>query len=246
MPASDFASWVRENPVSPSMYWKEAAESQFEKFRAMGEAIGEPLTVVGHHTSKSIKLPVVAFRVRNGWFVLRDNFYGLNLCCLWDFPPDLALADVYVEKDWAWYKEQIEKKQGYCFKGWTEEEINDPRILRALVTGDDGSTYWSKLKDGDEKDRWLKRWSDTAWYSRDWSSGKLLTGGSLNEDGTFGPGTVFYGASHAFAEGISGIVSHDAQGPYEPGKSRFILDTGGYDRTLALMQRIMEAEQLPE
>jgi hypothetical protein len=245
MPAFDFGEWVRDNPVSPNMIWKDAAEKQFRRFREMGEAIGEMLYVVGHHTSKSIKLPVVAFRATNGWFVLRDNFYGLNLCCLWDFPPDLGLGELYEEKDWDWYVGEVERKKGYTFKGWTSAEIEDPRILRVEVTRDNGTVYWKEVK-GEEKDRWAEKWRSTRWYERDWSGGRLFAGAQRNQDGSFGPDTLFYKAPHAFAEGISEIVPYDARDPYEPGMSRFILDTGTYERTLSVMTRIKDAEPMPE
>jgi len=241
MTATDFDTWVASNPVSDQMYWKKPAEGQFEKFQVLAEAIGEPMQVISHHTSKSIKLPVVAFRVHNGWFILRDNFYGVNLCCLWDFAPTIPLSSLYATKDFAWYQEEMEKLRGYSYRGWTDDELADPRILRVRVHPlgvTEGVGYW-KVVTGDRKDRWAKRAEDTEWYSRDWSSGKLVPDGPRNDDGTFGPDTVFYVTGHAYAEGISNVVDSDALKPYEPGKTKFTLDIKDYDDALEKMKVIM-------
>ena len=239
--AQFFDDWVTSSPIKAQMFWKRDAERQFEKFRELAAAFDEPLTVVGTHTSKSIQLPVVAFRTRNGWFVLRDNFHGLNLCCMWDFAPSLPLAALYTERDFAWYQGILARKRGYSYKGWTDEEMADPRILRVRVTHDNGNSYWSKVRP-EEKDRWAARQSSTEWFGQDWSSGKVLAIGPRDESGCFTEATKFYVAEHSFAEGISSVVPADALAPWEPGSSQFILSLGGYDETLSKMKIIAAAE----
>ena len=244
-PAKMFDDWVRENPVGDEMRWADAAKRQFKKFEELGFNIGEPLSVVSTHTSKSISLPVVTFRTVGGWFLLRDNFYGVNVCALWDFPPDLDLGDLYKRLYFDDYCELVQKKREsrMSYAQWTDEEMDDPRILRVQATRSNGSAYWVSVRP-EEKDRWLDRWKSTEWYGRDWSSGELIPDGPLKSDGTFGPDTVFYTAPHPLAVGISKVVGPEALAPYKPGRSQFTLDCRDYADALERMKKIMAAAPL--
>lgn len=227
-------AWQEQNPVRDEMLWKGAAIKQIERFREMGREMNASVEVVGHHTSKSIRLPVALITGTHGRFLLRDNFHDLNLCVLWDFPPDLRYGDLYVAKTWEWYLNEIERKRGYCYKGWTEEEMADPRILRVQVTYDNGNTLWREVK-GDEKDRWTARMTSTAWFERDWSSGRLFV------EGEMGPGCTLYRADRAFCQGISDVVPYDALQPWEPGKTQFTLALPDYDRAVEVMRAVNAA-----
>jgi len=77
------SDWLDDNPVKPEMYWKGAAEHQFAYLRLIHRRLrlkdpGTTATVVSHHTSKSIKLPVVEFDMPEYKLKLtcRDNFYN--------------------------------------------------------------------------------------------------------------------------------------------------------------------------
>lgn len=238
MSSTELNEWAARNEPGDQMIWKGAALHQIAAFRGLADRMGGSCRVVETHTSKSIKLPVVEITGTHGRFLLRDNFHGWNLCCLWDFPPDLPYDEVYGARDWDWYLHQIERKRGYSFGGWTDEEMDDPRILRVQVTRENGTTYWKEVK-GDEKDRWANRFVSTEWYTRDWSSGRILV------DGPMGPGCKMYVTGHCFAEGISRVVDPDALKPYEKGKQSFALECRDANAALALMQMINAAPRLP-
>jgi len=240
--ADPLDAWMHFNKPGDTMYWKEAAMQQFEAFKRLADQLGvtESCSVAGDHTSKSIRLPVVEIPGAHGRFLLRDNFHGMNLCFQWEFAPDIDLSQCYGSMTWDDYLAVMKKKResGMCYGHWTDEEMDDPRILRVQVTRDNGSTYWSKVSP-EEKDRWLNRMTSTEWYTRDWSSGKIIV------VGTMGPGCKMYVAGHAFAEGISRIVSGDALKCWEPGMKEGIFALGDANGALAVMQMINKAEAAP-
>ena len=178
-------------------------DKQFQQASKIAASVNGSLSVVTTHTSKGITLPVVKVLTEHLSVVVRDNFYGLNLWIRSDREISLPLDEVYATKDYDWYRDQIAKKDGYTFAGWTGDEVDDPRILRVLIcTG--SHSYW-KTVSPEEKDRWLARHYDTSWYERDWASGKLLTGkpaGFYNPNFHFSVATFFYLAPRCFLEGI--------------------------------------------
>ena len=232
-------TWIENNPVKDEMRWKAGAQHQSEKFAQLADELDSEPTVVSTHTSKSIELPVVSIEGKHGRFLLRDNFHDVNLCVQWEFPPDLALSDLYAELSWDWYLEQIERCEGYSWKGWTQEELDDPRITRVQVTHPNGNTYWSDRKP-EEKERWLKRMEDPEWYYRDWSRGKLIVEGGLSN---MRSGCKMYMAHHPFLQGMTGHMRIEAgdHKPFEPGRSSFTLVTGTLDDALGLMLLINQA-----
>ena len=239
--AQRFENWLSENPVRPEMLWKGSAQAQFEKFQAFAERMtpGEPLTVISTHTSKSIPLPVVSLRLNHGFIVLRDNFYDINMSFLWDFAPDLDLEDVYPSQDWDWYLEKISRCEGYTWRGWSEEEIADPRILRVQVrpSRGEGNLYWKEVK-GDVKDRWVQRFESTAWFTRDWASGtKLLVKGEM------GPGCKFFYAENAFAQGMENLP-YGACDIWEPGVDKGIFALPNLEAAERVARALMSAEPL--
>ncbi|MDB4278915.1 hypothetical protein N9917_04875 [Deltaproteobacteria bacterium] len=233
----ELTDWIANHQPRPEMYWKGAALRQFQGFTLLAEQLGCKAQVVGEHTSKSIKLPVMEITGTHGRFLLRDNFYGTNVCFQWEFSPDIPLSDLYKPMTWDDYLALILKKResGMGYGYWTDEEMADPRILRVEVKRDNGNSYWSKVSP-EAKDRWMARMTSTEWFSRDWSSGKLIVVGDM------GPGCTMYAAPHSFAEGISRIVHGDALEPWEPGKTEGIFDMGDANAALGLMKLINSAQ----
>ena len=188
-----------------------AALQQIGLIQQLAARLGATFTVAHFHTSKSIKLPVPTIKLGGLTLMLRDNFHDLNLYVKSDRVLTFPLNFFYQQpNDYAWYLGQIERKREYCFRDWTDDEVNDPRILRVLRKNGNG---WSEIR-GDEKDRWAARASSTAWYSQDWSSGELLTEGPT----PFTNETVFYRAGRAYAEGIPAHAK-----PYSQPCCEFIL-----------------------
>lgn len=208
MTLSDF---LIVHPISDDMCWKEAALGQLKNFETLASSFNVKPIVISTHRSKSIDLPVVMLELNNGTVVLRDNFHDINVAIAWrdDFTPRLLASDLFPAHDWDWYLSEIERKRGYCYRGWTDEEMADPRILRVQVTNVNGHAYMSEVR-GEAKDRWIRRLVDPSWYEHDWSSGYLIA------DGPLGPGCTFRVMSRCFLQGMDALPA-DMTAPWQPG-----------------------------
>ena len=214
-----------------------AVEGQANRMRDLAEALGaDTVFARDHHTSKSINLPVATLEwtrwgsERKLKMMIRDNFHDVNLLVMSNSVIDLPLDTFYEQHDFAWYQEQIARKQNYCFKDWTTEELEDPRILRVMRKNGNG---WSTV-DSDEKDRWTARTSSTKWYGNDWSSGELIPVGPT----PFTEDTVFYCADRAYAEGIPEHAK-----PYTGPCSKFILSLDAWSDLIRVSQAIVDHVQ---
>ena len=177
-----------------------AADEQYSRCRALVAPLGvDAVTIVGSHTSKSIVLPVMQFVIGDLTVTVRDNFHDVNFLVRCEKDLDIPFHFLYDSHGYQWYRDIIVKKRGYCYRGWSDAEMDDPRILRVKIRRSEREDdwYWSEVS-GAAKDRWTKRDFDTAWYERDWSAGRLLTTGPV----PFTQDTVFYVVPKAFAEGI--------------------------------------------
>ena len=221
--------------VAPEMFWRGAALDQIDGFEKTVAAIAKRLRVtaevVGSHRSKSIDLPVVMLSTDAGTFTLRDNFHDINLMAILRQPVTMSLeqffAGIQEPLTWDWYLSEIERARGYSWREWTDEEMNDPRILRVRDKRDGVAMWWEKKPD--EKDRWASRMSSPAWYSRDWSSGEFTW------DGDFGPGVKLFRQDHAYAEGIKVTTSNRK---YLKGASDFIVATDTLASAALMIERL--------
>lgn len=220
--------------VAPQMLWRGAAANQIDAFEkaiaAFATRIRTTAEVVGSHRSKSIDLPVVKLSTDVGEFTLRDNFYDVNLMAILKGPSTLSLEQLFAgiqePLSWEWYLAEIDRARNYSWREWTDEEMNDPRILRVRDKRPD-CDMWREKK-GDEKDRWAARLSSPAWYSRDWSSGELTW------DGDFGPGVKLFLQGHAYAEGINVTTSNRK---YVKGVNDFIIATNTLASAITMIER---------
>lgn len=212
MKAPTLQGWRAQNPLSDNLVYAPSALACDKAFEELAQHFGGKAVVVGEHVSKSCKLPVVGFYVGLTTFIVRDNFYDLNLGVTAIDPVTLPLGLVGEVHDWDWYLEQIARKRGYSFKGWTDEEMEDPRILRVSVTHPQGNSYWSTCT-GEEKDWWALRMTDPTWHGRGWGSPLIL-------EGEMGPGAKFVVANQAFQQGFNAHFPY-----YARGTSRFVLTT---------------------
>ena len=201
--------------------------AQFEAINKLVNQLGATFTVEHSHTSKSITLPVPTITMPGLTFMLRDNFHDLHLYVRSDEVLNLPLSFFYTPQTFQWYQGKILSKRAYSFADWTDEEMNDPRVLRVLRKNGNG---WSEVS-GDAKDRWAARASSTDWYSRDWSRGKLIHVGPV----PFTDATVFYETGHAYAQGIP----HTAKPYYGPCRE-FVNEVNGWDELTRLCLGIAE------
>lgn len=236
-----FTDWVKENPVKEEMIWKGAAEHQLTEFAGLAEELDAVLYVISYHNSKSIKLPVIALQFNNGWLILRNNFYDICIGMIWNHIPDLKLSEVATPMPWATYLEAMSKNKGYTYKHWTEEEINDPRILRVFVERENGNGYWSKVS-GETKDRWLNRMKSPEWMQYDWGRSRIVVEGS--KDNTFDPTTEpsFYVLGYGFCEGFDrGGVPYQVMESWEPGKTMGHFSVGSIEEAIKLCKLIRDS-----
>lgn len=217
--------------IPDQMLWEGAALAQIEQFRLFAEELGFPWAAVGHHTSKSIPLPVIRILCGDITVYLRDNFHDLNICVVATKPINLPLSvlfdGVLEPLSWDWYLEEVRKAREYSWRGWTNEQMDAPGLL---ALSDTAPTYMVKtLK---EKARWVKRLTDPEWYSSDWSSG------TITWEGEFGPGTTMWVLRHPYMEGIGRLVPQSAAKPYAPGCKGFALALYDLGHVANLIQRL--------
>lgn len=205
------------------------ASRQLSDFVTMAARLNCPIVgVVGTHHSKSLELPVMSMDFPEVHIACRDNFHDVNVLVRAKKTIDLPLSFFYPARPYSWYQEQLERKRGYSLRDWSDEELADPRILR--VKRHDGNG-WSEVK-GDEKDRWNARASSTEWYSRDWSSGKLLVEGPV----PFNDQTQFFVTGHAYAEGMNDTELKAYHGPTQA----FINCVDGWPEAEKLIRGVLE------
>jgi len=221
--------------VAPQMLWCRAALDQIDSFEktvvALAKHVRVTAEVVGSHSSKSIHLPVVMLSTDAGEFTLRDNFHDINLMAILRNPSTLSLeqffAGIQEPLTWEWYLAEIDRARGYSWREWSDDEMNDPRILRVRDKRPGCDMWW--VKKPEEKDRWLNRMSSPTWYSRDWSSSEVTW------DGDFGPGVKLFRQDHAYAEGIKVTTSNRR---YVKGVSDFIIATDTLVSALKMIERL--------
>lgn len=220
--------------VAPQMLWRGAALEQIDQFEKMVVALSTRIRVtaevVGSHRSKSIDLPVVMLSTDAGKFTLRDNFHDINLMAILRDPSTLSLEQLFVDIQepltWEWYLAEIDRARNYSWREWTDEEMNDPRILRVKDKRPGVDMWWEKK--GEEKDRWAVRMANPAWFSRDWSSDEITW------DGSFGPGVKLFRQGHAHAEGIKVTTTNQK---YLKGVSDFIIATDSLASAAVMIER---------
>lgn len=89
---------MRKNEIDDNLIYKNAAKKQeiFLRDVVCGDLLHVPAFVVSTHYSKSVKLPVYAFTMRNGIKVIcRENFYGWKLSV--ELPGERPYAEILPE-----------------------------------------------------------------------------------------------------------------------------------------------------
>lgn len=225
--------------INDKMIWKNAALDQIKQFKALAERLCVVPEVVGSHHSKSIELPVVRLEINGKAILLRDNFYDVNVCVVSPEPIELSLHGIFEgvlkELDWDWYLGEIARCRGYTWDYFTDEEMEDPRILRVFKLHKHGKpgdepTEWNVR--ADQKDRWLKRMTCPEWWEKDWAGNKLCW------DGAFGPGVRMFAQPHPFMQGIDAVASAGASQPYHLGCKMFSLAVGDMETSEKIIRRV--------
>jgi len=129
------------------------------------------------------------------------------------------------------YLEEIERARGYSWREWSDEQMDDPMVLHVAKERNGRIIDWNKTRG--EKECWIKRMVSPEWWEQDWSGGSLCWGGE------FGPGVKMYRQPHAFAEGISSLVTGGTMVPYKPGCCSFILAVGSMESAEKIIRRVV-------
>lgn len=225
--------------IDDHMIWKGAALRQIAAFEALAERLDVELHNVSAHRSKSIELPVVKLTVRGTDFFIRDNFYDQNVCIVAPEPIDLTLSqilrDIQSAQSWDWYLNEIARCRNYTWNYFTDEEMDDPRLLRVFklhkhAKPGDKPMEWSV--NAAQKDRWLKRMTDPVWWTKDWSSG------TLSWSGAFAPGVEIFIQPRPYMQGIEEVVPSEASKPFQPGCRMFALALDSLTQVEALIRNI--------
>jgi hypothetical protein len=120
--------WLAANAVGDNMIFRAAAVRQFELLQKLQRCLfaiedstsialrfaDHCTNVIGTHTSKSIKLPVVEFMLPRVRLVMRDNFYNWTISVQSDEPLHIDVCDLF--------DPSIEHSSVYC-EGFNEGDV---------------------------------------------------------------------------------------------------------------------------
>jgi hypothetical protein len=135
----------RANQPGENMIYKDGAWHQrdyFDKMAFMASKIaGAPVKadVIGAHTSKSVRLPVVEYQFSNGAsIVVRDNFYNFAVSVKSPVPVSEDLVDEIAE---------VEKTSSCYCEGFPEHKVygsyaDDPHRFTAHIWDKDLFTHF--------------------------------------------------------------------------------------------------------
>lgn len=143
--------WAAEANPEPNLLWRAGLPRQIKDLLAISHLVGAPVRVAGHHTSKSVELPIGLFRVDylgQAFYVFtRDNFYDVKAVVVASWPVEIDYSLVHTE--WTLERLAVERARAYAYQSqhsdfdaalyetdaWMEEWSHDS-ILRA-----DGKIY---------------------------------------------------------------------------------------------------------
>lgn len=160
---STLDAWGSANVPDEALIYKGGVSSQLRKIRAVADIAPQssetyhPPMIVGHHHSKSVKLPVTCFRFTpygqvSAYAFVRDNFHDIKVVVVSDSPITIPYPAVYQEWDQERYEHEVERYVGYTkerpaegsdewySKGWSHGTILR-RAGRIYLAGAHQSVY---------------------------------------------------------------------------------------------------------
>ena len=201
--------WHKNNTPDKLLLWRGGQGTQCERAKIIAAMMPADCRVISSHTSKSVALPVIAFRILGDnkvdfISVLRDNFY--DVCCqvVSNREMTVPLEMIYTKKSLEEMQEMRQKALDYNNRTYNEK-YQDERERR----------FKSRLEDN----------NDWSWYE-DWSSGKLL---QKDND--------FYIVCRGYYEGIPCGGEFSTRKYYEGKPTKdFSFVTGSYDNAAKVFQ----------
>lgn len=126
---ADITAWVRGNPVSDTMIYRDGFSQQVYFFRdVVLRHLFDSGKVVSSHYSKSIKLPVVFFEIPGLQVIMRDNFHGTMISV--NAGIDLDIPDGFFKKE-----EGIPTWTEGFDRSWIFPSFNDSRSTFSFEIG---------------------------------------------------------------------------------------------------------------
>lgn len=136
------SEWLKENAPSQDLIYKSGAERQVKASLSISNLVRFDLPeprVASYHTSKSVKLPVLAFKIwhyENGgaFCFIRDNFHDVKLSVVSEFPINMHYS--YMHHEMTQEEYDAEKKRCIDYNSRPpitiseEEKIDDNWMLK--------------------------------------------------------------------------------------------------------------------
>jgi len=119
------AQWDKHNQPHADLIWRAGMSEQIAKLAAVatilpnyGEHDWPEPRVVGHHLSKSVRLPVTCFKLApydqvHAYVFVRDNFYNLKVAVVSDSPITIPYTVVHTEWSRAKYRHEVKRYTDY-------------------------------------------------------------------------------------------------------------------------------------
>jgi hypothetical protein len=192
---------------------------------------------VGTHVSKSTVFPVIALRIELADRLILEVCYRNNLhdieAYVYVHSPEIGAA---IDADWSlaygeahgkdWYAEQIARRAGYSFNGWTEAEQDDPDVLLVQRKG-----AWNSAHEPEAKLRWTRRRTDPSWFI-DWSGVKPVLAAPA-------PDIKVYMPPRMCNQGMTQVPEKVKRCNWEPGSRWIPLNCGSYDELFECIDRLL-------
>jgi len=220
---TELDDWAVNNDPDPALYYKTAMEAQIQKLEAISVILpdfanaGVPPRVVGHHISKSVKLPVTCFMFSLEGFeafaFIRDNFHDIKVVVVSDVPVHIPYSVVHIE----WTQEHYDSELK-SFSEYLSDETLGPEDAR-------------KRKDliASGTDDWYKQWSSGTILRKE---GHIYRAGSHQ--------------SH-YCEGIRELgLEESVFKPYEAGDKAFVCEVYSYSTVATILECIISSLDMAE
>lgn len=123
--SKDIITWAKHNQPDEDLYYKSGVEDQVKKLEALRNILYKNIElpkVISYHTSKSVSLPVSAFKISEEIFaIVRDNFYDIKLSIISKNPININYSLMHKLMSEKEYVEEREKCRNY--KGDSKDNV---------------------------------------------------------------------------------------------------------------------------
>lgn len=127
--------WSNLNRPRENLIYGDGQKIQIDRMLEIAERLGVPVRFPSYHVSKSVRLPVAAYKISEEVVaVVRDNFYDVNIAVRSERPLQIRISDLYDSYDRKWYEEHKRRANDYSpgkydfstidwFKDWSSGSL---------------------------------------------------------------------------------------------------------------------------